>query len=72
VFHALGRIEQWESGVQRMTAACREAGLADRRLAGIATRFRMTIFTEPVGRPVLDETDQTIATARARRGAPHE
>ncbi|MDP2955490.1 MAG: helix-turn-helix domain-containing protein, partial [Longimicrobiales bacterium] len=28
VFHALGLIEQWGSGVQRMSAACREAGLA--------------------------------------------
>jgi len=27
VFHELGLIEQWGSGIQRMTAACREAGL---------------------------------------------
>ena len=27
-FHALGLIEQWGSGIQRMTAACRDAGLA--------------------------------------------
>ncbi|MDB4913697.1 MAG: putative transcriptional regulator with domain [Gemmatimonadetes bacterium] len=60
VFHALGLIEQWGSGIQRMTAACREAGLADPRLAEIATRFRVTIFTSQVNRPTLDDTDQTI------------
>jgi predicted HTH transcriptional regulator len=27
-FHALGLIEQWGSGIQRVTAACRDAGLA--------------------------------------------
>ena len=27
VFHELGLIEQWGSGIQRMTAACRDAGL---------------------------------------------
>ena len=28
VFHAIGRVEQWGSGIQRMAAACRAAGLA--------------------------------------------
>jgi hypothetical protein len=43
-----------------MTAACREAGLADPRLEEIATRFRVTIFTSRVNRPTLDDTDQAI------------
>lgn len=60
VFHALGLIEQWGSGIQRMTAACREAGLPDPRLEEIATRFRVTIFTTQFNRPTLDEIDQTI------------
>jgi predicted HTH transcriptional regulator len=60
VFHALGLIEQWGSGIQRMTAACREAGLPDPRLEEIATRFRVTIFTTQVSRPILDDIDQTI------------
>lgn len=60
VFHALGLIEQWGSGIQRMTAACREAGLADPRFEEIATRFRVTIFTTQVNRPTLDEIDQII------------
>jgi predicted HTH transcriptional regulator len=65
VFHALGLIEQWGSGVQRMTGACREAGLAPPRFEEIATRFRVTIFTERVARPSLDETDQAIIAALA-------
>jgi len=63
VFHALGLIEQWGSGIQRMTAACREAGLPDPRLEEVATRFRVTIFTQPVSRPALDDTDQAIVDA---------
>lgn len=60
VFHALGLIEQWGSGIQRMTAACREAGLAAPVFAELATRFRVTIATTRIGPTVLDETDQAI------------
>ncbi|MBE3133263.1 MAG: putative DNA binding domain-containing protein [Acidobacteria bacterium] len=67
VFHTLGLIEQWGSGVQRMTAACTEMGLAPPRLEEIATRFRVTIFTERVGPPTLDKTDQSIVGALAGR-----
>jgi len=68
VFHALGLIEQWGSGIQRMTAACRDAGLADPRLEEIAIRFRVTIFTRQVGRPALDDTDQAIVDALSDGG----
>ncbi|MFL5516174.1 MAG: ATP-binding protein, partial [Gemmatimonadales bacterium] len=68
VFHALGLIEQWGSGIQRMTAACRDAGLADPRLEEIATRFRVTIFTRQIGRPALDDTDQAIVDALSDGG----
>jgi hypothetical protein len=61
VFHALGLIEQWgKRHVQRMTAACRDAGLADPRLEEIATRFRVTIFTSNGSIAPLDDTDQAI------------
>jgi predicted HTH transcriptional regulator len=66
VFHALGLIEQWGSGIQRMTAACRDAGLAAPVFEEIATRFRVTIATARIGRPALDETDQAILEALAR------
>ncbi len=68
VFHALGLIEQWGSGVQRMTAACREAGLAAPVFEEIATRFRVTLSTERVGPAVLDRTDQAIFDALAGGG----
>ncbi len=60
VFHALGLIEQWGSGIQRMTVACRAAGLAAPVFEEIATRFRVTIATTRVGPSVVDETDTAI------------
>lgn len=65
VFHALGLIEQWGSGVQRMTAACREAGLRDPVFEEIGTRFRVTVSTERIGPTRLDETGQAILDALA-------
>ena len=65
VFHTLGLIEQWGSGVQRMTSACRELGLAPPQLEEIAARFRVTISTQRVGRPGLNEKDQAIVEALA-------
>jgi len=59
-FHSLGVVEQWGSGSQRMRAACQDAGLAPPLLEEIGTRFRVTLFTERVGTPSLDPTDQTI------------
>ncbi len=62
VLHELGLMEQWGSGIQRMTAACEEAGLAPPGLEEIGTRFRVTIHTsrtqpisvEPVDQAILD------------------
>ena len=65
VFHALGLIEQWGSGVQRMTAACRDAGLPAPVFEEVGTRFRVTVSTERTGPPVLDTTDQVILDALA-------
>jgi predicted HTH transcriptional regulator len=56
-FHALGLIEQWGSGIQRMTAACRDAAPT---LEEIGTRFRVTLWLEQVGATALDKTEQTI------------
>ena len=63
VFHALGLIEQWGSGVQRMNMACRELGLAPPVFEEIATRFRVTIRGERVSEPTLDDVDKAILTA---------
>ncbi|MBA2301317.1 MAG: putative DNA binding domain-containing protein, partial [Acidobacteria bacterium] len=59
-FHALGLIEQWGSGIQRMMAACRDAGLAPPTLEEIGNRFRVTLWLEQVGAPTLDKTEGTI------------
>ena len=58
VFHELGLIEQWGSGIQRMVAVCRDAGLASPVLEEIGARFRVTIHTTGIGAPSVDKTDQ--------------
>ena len=68
VLHELGFIEQWGSGIQRMTAACCDAGLAIPVLEEIGTRFRVTISTVRVGRPVLDAGDQTMLDSLSGTG----
>ena len=60
VFNELGLVEQWGSGVQRMIAACTDAGLPPPFFEEIGTRFRVTIYSEQVGPPELDETDREI------------
>jgi predicted HTH transcriptional regulator len=71
VFHALGLVEQWGSGIQRMTAACRDAGLEPPVLEEIGTRFRVTLPSAAarVAAPFLDETDQAILDALAEDGS---
>lgn len=60
IFHELGLIEQWGSGIQRITAACGEAGLAAPELEETGLRFRITLRTTPVSRPMADSLDQAI------------
>ncbi len=60
VFHELGLIEQWGSGIQRMTAACQEAGLPAPILEEVGPHFRVVLSTIPTGPVLLDEKDQTI------------
>lgn len=59
VFSELGLIEQWGNGIQRMTAACRDAGLADPVLEEIGMRFRVTLYMGRQRVPSVDRTDQT-------------
>ncbi len=60
VFHELGLVEQWGSGVQRMIAACRDAGLAPPMMEEIGNRFRVTLRTGQVHPASLDATDRAI------------
>lgn len=61
VLHELGLMEQWGSGVQRMLAACRDAGLAAPVLEEVGICFRVTLRTGQVQSAKLDDVDQAIA-----------
>ncbi len=60
VFHELGLVEQWGSGVQRMIAACRDAGLAPPELEEVGIRFRVTLRTAQIAAAKLEVTDRRI------------
>ena len=69
ILHELGLVEQWGSGVQRMFAACRDAGLAAPLLEEIGIRFRVTLRTAPVQSAALDQINRAIVTlVRAPEG----
>jgi len=63
VFQELGLIEQWGSGIQRMSTACRDAGLPAPLLEEIGTRFRVTLHTARGKIPPMDDIDQAILDA---------
>lgn len=63
VFHALGLIEQWGSGIQRMTTACREAGLDAPLFEEIGTHFRVSLYTARKHPPRVDQVEQAILDA---------
>ncbi len=60
VFHELGLIEQWGSGIQRMTAACEDAGLPIPVLEEIGTHFRVILSATQTGPIRINEVDQLI------------
>ncbi|MDE0027676.1 MAG: helix-turn-helix domain-containing protein [Spirochaetaceae bacterium] len=66
VFHELGLVEQWGSGVQRMIATCREAGLAPPVWEEVGLRLRATIHTIAAkrgdGTPIVAEAELGAAT----------
>lgn len=60
VFHELGLIEQWGSGIQRMISVCQDSGLPTPLFEEIGTHFKVTFYSEPRGPLVVDEYDQRI------------
>lgn len=60
VFHELGLIEQWGSGIARMTHACLQAGLAEPALEELGSGFRVTLTRKRGQASVLDALDQAI------------
>ena len=68
VFHELNLIEQWGSGIRRMTAACREAGLSDPIFEEIGTHFRVTLLRARIKRPIIDKSSRSILDLLRRSG----
>jgi len=60
VFRELHLIEQWGSGIQRMTSACAEAGLSAPIFEEIGTHFRVTLFTTKVRPALADDIDRQV------------
>jgi predicted HTH transcriptional regulator len=65
VFHLLGLIEQWGSGIERMTTVCRDAGLDAPRLEEIGSHFRVTLYSARKYTPRVDEVEKAILDAMA-------
>ena len=63
VFQELGLIEQWGSGIQRMTAACRDRGLDAPQFEEIGTHFRVTLSAVPRHPRTTDARDEAILAA---------
>ena len=61
VFQELKLIEQWGSGIQRMTSACLDAGIGAPKLEEIGIHFRVTISSARVRQPKTDSVDRRIA-----------
>ena len=69
VFKELGYIEQWGSGIQRVIADCRQAGLPEPVFEELAFRFRVTVSLTPVAQPALDAVTTAIRNALAASDA---
>ena len=65
-FQELGLIEQWGSGIQRMTLACQEEGLEPPRFEEIGTHFRVTLSTIRSRPPITDDRDTAILKVLSR------
>jgi len=60
VFHELGLVEHWGSGIQRMLATFRDSGLAPPVWEEIGIRVRVTLWTGKVGTVEVNRTDREI------------
>jgi predicted HTH transcriptional regulator len=68
VFRELKLIEQWGSGLGRIRATCRDAGLAAPRFEELGTNFRVTLFGERVRAPTQPEWHSTLLAHLAKEG----
>jgi predicted HTH transcriptional regulator len=68
VFRELGLIEQWGSGLGRITSTCRNAGLAAPCFEELGTNFRVTLSGERVTAAVQPEWQSALLAHLAREG----
>jgi predicted HTH transcriptional regulator len=68
VFRELGLIEQWGSGLGRINATCRNAGLAAPRFEELGANFRVTLSGERVTVPARPEWQSALLAHLAREG----
>ncbi len=61
IFHEVGLIERWGSGIQRIISTCLEGGFPEPEFEELATHFRVTIFTnQDKDKHVVDTVNQSI------------
>lgn len=60
VFHRLGLIEQWGSGIRRVITECEKTGLPQPVFEELATHFRVTIFIQQKRPATLDQVERNI------------
>ena len=68
VFHELGLMENWGSGVQRMIAACDEAGCPHPVFEELGGRFRVTLDVSAPAAAVDDVDARLLSALRAQDG----
>jgi len=66
VFHKLGLIEHWGSGIKRIIESCKEVGFAEPNFEELGTHFRVTIFTGQKFQPNINKTEQQILNILAK------
>ena len=69
VFHEIGLIEQWGSGITRMINVCQDAGLAPPIFEAIGPRIRVTFYKEKISKLNIDEVDKFITLLFLNWGA---
>ena len=69
VFHELGLIEQWGTGVQRMISTCRAAGIAQPQFEEIGFHFRVVFAFAPATAAEATDKDREILVLLRKRGA---
>lgn len=60
VFYRLNIIERWGSGIRRIIDSCVESGFPEPLFEEIGTHFRVTIYTQVVGKPSINELDEKV------------